>query len=164
MSSTDKDSKKHTKKKKSESVASLEQQIGELTDALQRERADAENIRKRAENDRVAALATGREIAVTQLLPLLDNIERAFTHVPKDISDNNWVKGVLALEKQMQSIMGEFGLEKIKAKGEVFDPEFMEAVSVEDNGGDQEIVSEELQSGYLLNGKPVRVAMVKITK
>ncbi|MCA9348918.1 nucleotide exchange factor GrpE, partial [Candidatus Saccharibacteria bacterium] len=142
----------------------LQQQLADLTEALQRERADAENIRKRAESDRIAALATGKEIAVGQLVPLIDNLHRAFAHMPAELDDNKWAQGVKALDKQLESLMTEFGLEVIETVGKDFDPELMEAVAVEEGGNGHEVVSEELQRGYRLNGRVIRVAMVKVTR
>lgn len=142
--------------------AELLQQIGELTEALQRERADAENIRRRSEEDRRQALGAGKRAAIEQLVPLLDNLHRAFAFAPKDIASNSWVKGVLGLDKQLESLMNEFGLTKIETVGKQFDPETMEAVSTEEGEGPEHVVLEELQSGYLLNGQVVRVAMVKV--
>lgn len=155
-------SKKHTNDSKKPDK--LQQQIRELTEALQRERADAENIRRRAENDRIDALATGREIAIGQLLPLFDNLERAFSHMPKELENNKWATGIQSLDSQLRTIMKDFGLEPIDTVGKEFDPERMEAVSVEEGGDGTEIVSEELQKGYTLNGKLIRVAMVKVKR
>lgn len=140
----------------------LQQQIAELTDALQRERADAENIRKRAATEKVDNLARGREMAAEELVPLLDNLQKAFEYAPEDIADHKWVQGVLGLESQLGKLLADLGLAKIETVGQEFDPETMQAVSVEEAGGDKEIVSEELQAGYTLNGKLIRVAMVKV--
>ena len=142
----------------------LEDQIVELTNSLQRERADAQNLRRRSELDRREALNAGQQSTIANLLPTLDNLERAFTQVPKEIKSNNWVKGIISLDKQLKTTISKIGLTKIKTLGQPFNPEAMEAVSIDDQGGNKEVVTEELQAGYRLNGQVIRVAMVKVGK
>ena len=78
------------KSKKDES----EQIITDLTADLQRTRADFENYRKRVEQEKQNARMTGEASAVLKLLPVIDNIERAITHIPAEIADDKWVQGV----------------------------------------------------------------------
>ena len=148
--------------KQSKKDKDYEDQISQLTESLMRERADAANVRRRAGEDVVNALVRGKEQAVEDLLPLIDTLTLAFSHAPSDIADNKWVSGILGLDKQLSALMKDFGLEKIEVVGQDFDPEIMQAVTVEDAGNGREVVSEELQPGYRLNGKVVRVAMVKV--
>lgn len=137
--------------------------VVELTADLQRLQADFINFKTRAEKERMEALRLGREMAVSELLPVFDNLERAFSHTPPELQDNNWVKGVNALEKQLLDVLSNLGLHKVETVGKPFDPSKMEAVSVEDGPG-EEIVSEEMQSGYMLGDKVLRPAMVKVKK
>lgn len=147
---------------KKPSVADLEQQIGELTAALQRERADAVNLRRR-HDEHIANLRTSVKASVVRdLLPVIDNFERALKHVPADLQDNDYVKGVAGIVKQFEKTLADLGVEKIKTIGEPFDPHLHEAVSLEEGDSDQEIVSEELQSGYTLGGEVIRHAMVRV--
>lgn len=151
-------------KKKSEEIELLEQQIADLTDALQRERADAMNIRRRHE-EQVASLKTMvKSSVIKELLPVIDNFERALKHVPQDLVDNEYVKGVQGVVKQFETTLEQMGVQRIKTVGEVFNPELHEAVGVEDGDGDQEIVSEELQAGYIVGDSVIRHAMVKVTR
>lgn len=140
----------------------LQQHIAELTEALQRERADSENIRRRHE-DQIASLKDAVKASViSDLLPVIDNFERALKHVPKDLADNDYIKGVQAVVKQFEKTLSDIGVARIKTVGEVFDPRLHEAVSMEEGDGDTEIVSEELQSGYVLGDEVVRHAMVRV--
>lgn len=148
-----------TKKPKLED---LEQQIADLTDALQRERADATNVRRRAEEERVKLGSFYKANVVRELLPVLDNFERAIKHIPKDIEKHDYIKGVEAVIKQFEDTLGKLGVERIKTVGEPFDPAVHNAVSHEDAGGDKEIVSEELQAGYRLGDEVIREAMVRV--
>ncbi len=152
-----------TKNKKQED---LEQRVGELTLDLQRTRADFENYRKRVDGEKAMAKATGRVGAVAQVLPLIDTIDRAISHLPDELKDNTWANGVVAMSKNIDKILSEFGVEKIKVVvGETeFNPELHEAVSMEDEGGEKEIVSEDLQSGYMLGGDVLRHSIVRVIR
>src|SRR5690349_13678682 len=75
-------------------IADLTQQVGELTEALQRERADAMNIRRRHEEQISSLRTVVKANVVRDLLPVIDNFERALKHVPAELSDNDFVKGV----------------------------------------------------------------------
>lgn len=140
-----------------------QQQIDDLTEALQRERADAVNLRRRYE-EQIASLQTLAKASVLRdLLPVIDNFERALKHVPADLTDNDYVKGIQSIVKQFEKTLEQLGVKKIKTVGEPFDPHLHEAVSVEEGEGDgQEIVSEELQSGYTLNEEVLRHAIVRV--
>ena len=144
----------------------LVQHVAELTGDLQRTRADFENYRKRVEAEKQSARATGESMAILRLLPVIDNIERAVAHVPDDLADNKWAQGVASLTKQLDKSLDSLNLKRIVAvPGTVFDPELHEAIQFdEDAEGAQEVIAEELQAGYLLNGQPIRHAMVKVTR
>lgn len=151
---------------KSKKQVELEQQVGELTQDLQRTRADFENFRKRAEADRAAAYQYGQSAAITKLLPMIDNIERAIAHTPEDLAENKWAQGVSGLVKSLEKSLSDMNVKRIvAAPGVMFDPELHEAIQVdEDAEGDHEVVAEELQAGYTFNGQTIRSAMVKVTR
>jgi molecular chaperone GrpE len=144
----------------------LEQQIGELTADLQRMRADFENYRKRVDIEKQAAREDGEVRSILKLLPVIDTIERAVTHIPEDIAEHRWVKGVAGLVKQLEKSLGDLKLQKIDAQmGAEFNPEFHQAIQFdEEASGEKEVVAEELQPGYTLSGRPIRHAMVKVTR
>lgn len=132
-----------------------------LTEALQRERADATNVRRRAEEDKLHLSSYYKANVIRELLPVIDNFERALKHIPKDLEGNDYIKGVQGVVKQFESALKKLGVERIKTVGEPFNPELHEAVSHEEGGG-EEIVSEELQSGYKMAEEIIRHAMVKV--
>lgn len=144
-----------------EAAEQLAQEVAELTEALQRERADATNVRRRAEEDRIKLGSYYKAAVVRELLPILDNFERALKHVPKDIEKHDYMKGIEAVIKQFEQTLAKLGVERIKTVGEPFDPHLHEAVSHEEGDGD-EIVSEELQAGYVLGDEVIRHAMVRV--
>ena len=138
------------------------QQIEELTNALQRERADAENLRRRHQAEIASLRQSVKAHVIEDLLPIIDNFERALKHVPENLADNDYIKGVQGVVKQFEKTLSDMDVERIKTVGEPFDPELHEAVSMEEGDGDQEIVSEELQSGYKVGDTVIRHAMVRV--
>jgi molecular chaperone GrpE len=134
----------------------------QLNDALLRERADAMNVRKRAEDDRAKLGGYFKASVIKELLPTIDNFERALKAVPKDLEKNDYIKGIEGIVKQFATTLNKLGVERIKTVGEPFNPELHEAVTMDEGDGDQEIVSEELQSGYMLGDEVIRHAMVRV--
>ena len=137
--------------------------IDDLTLALQRERADSINMRRQHD----LALANAKQLSMTkvvrELLPAIDGLERSLKHVPDEIKDNDYVKGVQSVVKQFEKTLSELGIERIKTIGENFDPRFHEAVHLDDSeGGDREVVCEELQSGFKVGDEVIRHAMVNV--
>lgn len=147
---------------KSEEVQVLEQEIIDLTEALQRERADVINVRRQHDEQIGGLKNMVKADIVMQLLPVIDNFERALKHVPKDLEGNDFVKGVNGIVSQFEKTLADMGVERIKTVGEVFDPRLHEAVSMEDGEGSVEVVCEELQPGYRLGDAVIRHAMVKV--
>lgn len=144
----------------------LEQQITELTADLQRTRADFENYRKRVELEKAAARDSGQASAILKLLPVIDTIERAVSHVPENLKDDKWAQGIVGLVKNLEKALEGLNLRRIDAKpGTHFSPDLHEAIQFDEEAvGETEVIAEELQAGYLLNGRPVRHAMVKVTR
>lgn len=142
----------------------LRRQVAELTEALQRERADVMNIRRRHDEQMAGLKSIVKTQVVEELLPVIDNFERALKHVPKELETNDYIKGVQGVVKQFESTLAAMGVTRIKTVGEHFDPHLHEAVGVEEGGGDQEIISEELQAGYQLGDQVIRHAMVKVRR
>ena len=145
----------------------LEQQIGELTQDLQRQRADFENYRKRVEIEKDQAKQAGKIQAVYKLLPVIDTIDRAVANVPAELQGNSWAEGVVKLSKNLEKMTGELKLEKITiVSGEtLFDPELHEAIQMDEEAtGDQEVVDTEMQTGWKLEDVVIRPSMVRVTR
>jgi molecular chaperone GrpE len=140
----------------------LQQQIAALTEALQRERADAVNLRRRHDEEMAQIRNRVKSAVVKDLLPIIDNFERALKHIPKDLEGNDYVNGIQSIVKQFEKTLTDMGVERIKSVGEPFDPHLHEAVSVEEGDGQDEIVSEELQAGYKIGDDVIRHAMVRV--
>lgn len=146
---------------KKQKTSELQDKIDQLTGALQRERADAINIRARHEEQVKGIKESVKADVVKDLLPVIDNFDRALAHVPANLKGEDYVKGVQGIVSQFEKTLSDMGVEKIKAVGEPFDPNLHEAVSTEGEGG-EEIISEELRAGYKLGDEVVRHAMVKV--
>lgn len=140
--------------------------INQLTEDLQRTRADFENYRKRVDGEKQNARTIGESLTILKLLPVIDNIERAISHLPEELAENKWAQGVVGLTKQLEKSLHGMNIVRIEASpGTVFNPEIHEAIQFdEDSDGKQEVIAEELQAGYLYNGNPIRHAMVKVTR
>ena len=138
--------------------------IQELTDDIKRIQAEYINYKRRSEEEKQRAVALGKEQAVSVLLPIIDNLERAIVHQPQDIADHAWVKGVAGVEKQLNSQLQGIGLVKIGAVGDEFNPDLHDAVSMQEGDGEKEVITTVLQSGFMLDGKVVRHAMVQVGK
>lgn len=132
----------------------LTKQVAELTNDLQRTRADFENFRKQVELQRSQAALVAKQSTVSKFLPLIDDFERAFASFPEQLAP---------LEKNFSKTLGNLGLEKIDSNENVeFSPSLHEAVSVADDDGDVEVVAETLRPGYFYEGEILRPAMVKV--
>lgn len=142
------------------------QQLAELTADLQRTRADFENYRKRVEIEKIQAKEAGLFSAVLQILPVIDNIERAASCLPEELKDNAWAQGVAGLMKNLEKSLEGIKLTRIDATpGSNFNPDFHNAIQFDDTAeGDEEVIAEELMTGYKLDGVPIRHAMVKVTR
>jgi molecular chaperone GrpE len=149
-------------KNQDERLTQLEQQVQDLTEALQRERADATNIRRQHDEQFASVKNIVKANIVRDLLPVIDNFERALKHVPADLADNDYVKGVQGIVKQFEKTLTDLGVERIKTVGEPFDPRYHEAISMEEGEGTTEVISEELQPGYKLGDEVIRHAMVRV--
>lgn len=149
-------------KQSGQDIDALKSQIGELTEALQRERADVTNLRRRHEDQLLSLKTIVKASVVRDLLPAFDNLERALKHAPPDLTNHDYVKGIQSVVKQFEKTLADLGVERIKTVGEVFDPRYHEAVSMEEGEGTKEVVSDELQAGYKLGDEIIRHAMVRV--
>ncbi|HVC36386.1 MAG TPA: nucleotide exchange factor GrpE [Candidatus Dormibacteraeota bacterium] len=147
---------------KSPSSDSLKTQINDLTAALQRERADAINLR-RLHEEQIATIGKHTKTnVIRELLPVIDNFERALHHAPHDLKNQDYLNGIQAIVKQFEKTLQHIGVERIQTVGTAFDPKYHEAVSMEEGEGNQEIISQELQAGYKIGEDVIRHAMVRV--
>ena len=149
------------KDKAQEKLKILEAEKEEYLNALQRERADFENYKKRNATLAASSFQNGVADTVMVILPILDNFERALA---AECGDKAFFEGMTMIMRQMQDALRNLGVEEIGADGQ-FDPEVHNAVmQVEEEGFETNQIVEVLQKGYSLNGKVLRHSMVKVAK
>lgn len=157
-------SEKETKKNKTDKSEELEGQIAELTAGWQRAQADLANYRRQVEEDKKRLIKYANSDLVMEILPVLDNFQLAAKHIPAELENNNWAEGIKQIEKQLENILANEGLQKIETIGAQFNPQFHEALDhIESDQPEDEIV-EEIASGYTFNGDILRPAKVKVSK
>ena len=134
--------------------------LGAEKDKYLRLAAEYDNYRKRSQKERETVYADAKADTVLQLLPVYDNLERA---LKAECSDGAFYKGVEMIMDQLMGIFSKLGVEVIQAEGQTFDPALHNAViHVEDESLGENVVAEEFQKGFTLNGKVIRFAMVKV--
>lgn len=145
-------------------IAELERQVEEHQQRYLRAQADFDNFRRRTtkEREELAQYATMK--LLTQLLPVVDNFERATTAAKQNNDFEALSKGVEMVSRQFTQVLEQEGLKPMVAVGEPFNPDFHQAVMTEQSADHEEgIVLEELQKGYMLKDKVLRPAMVKVS-
>ncbi|MBP5633443.1 nucleotide exchange factor GrpE [Candidatus Saccharibacteria bacterium] len=132
----------------------VDAKVEELTNDLQRTRADFENYRRQVEQQKLQYGNVVKNTTVMKLLPLIDDIDRA-------IAAN---ENLQPLAKSLEKTLKELSLERVEtAAGTPFNPDLHEAVMVEGEG-EKEVIAETLRAGYRYDGELIRPAMVKVTR
>jgi len=156
---------KMTKPELLEQIKELQEESKKNFDLYLRSQAEIENIKKRNKKDKEDWVKYANETLTKEMLPVIDNLEKAISHTQNENSLEALKEGVeLTLKGFMDTLM-KSGLEEVKAQGEPFDPAFHHAVSQqEDSDVEPGIILVELQKGYTLNERLIRPAMVVISK
>ena len=142
----------------------LKEEIDSLKDRYIRLQAEFDNYRKRSEKERIAARKYEAQALATELLPVIDNFERAL-QTEVDESNRGFYDGVKMVYEQFLQAMASQGVEVMDVVNKPFDPNLHHAVmQEEDDSIESNIVTEELQKGYMLKDKVIRPAMVKVNK
>ncbi len=140
-----------------------EKEIEALKDQLLRARAEFDNYRKRVARDHERIRATAAETLIRALMPVVDSLERALDHRESDPA--NLSEGLEMVHKQLYDALEQQGLRSIHALGEVFDPQFHEAVTQVDSDEVQAgIVAQEFQKGYILGDSILRPSGVAVSR
>ncbi len=146
-----------------EVLQSKDREIEELNGKLLRLQADFVNFRKRTEKDKESTIIYALESFVTNLLPIIDNFQRAMES--ETMKENSFYQGIEMIHQQLLKALTDNGVDEIKALGEDFDPNFHHAVFMEEsNDVESGKVTEVLQNGYILKDRVIRPAMVKVAK
>ena len=146
-------------------VDKLETDLAEARDAALRAQADAINVQRRAEQDVEKARKYALERFVGELLPVVDNMERALEAAGDSEAAKPIVEGVELTLKSLMDALGKNGVEAVDPMGEPFDPQIAQAMSMVENPDvEPNTVIAVMQKGYNLNGRLIRPAMVMVSK
>lgn len=146
-------------------ISSLREEVEAEQNKYLRLLADYDNFKRRTQKDKEIAAKFRSQSLLTDLLPVLDNFERALAVETKSDESASLLKGVEMVRNSLLEAVKREGLEEIKAVGEAFDPNFHQAVMQEkDENAEPGIVLQELQKGYTLKGRVLRPAMVKVNE
>ncbi len=145
---------------KSEEIIELKKQLDEKEDRLKRLMAEFDNFKKRSTKEREHLYNTLISDIIKNLLPVLDNLEKAAT---AETNDEGYKQGIELVLKQFKEVLKANGVQEIETIGTTFDPEMHEAVSsvVDENLGEKEI-KEEYRKGYKIGNRVIRHAMVVV--
>ena len=139
----------------------LEADLAEKDAQMLRLRADFDNFRRRSAKEREELAAVVTQGILTDMLPLLDNFERALSAEGSDL--DSFRAGVSMIYKQMTEALAKNGLEVIDTEGKKFDPNFHQAVMrVQDPEKEDDTIEQELQKGYMVKGRVIRPSMVQV--
>lgn len=140
-------------------IEEKDKQLQESSDRLKRLQADFDNFRRRTRQEKEEISAVVVQNLIKDLLPLVDNFERALAAA----EDTPFKDGIQMIAKQLLESLEKNGLEKINAVGEKFDPNYHEAIMrVADDTKEDDVITEELQKGYSVRGRVIRPTMVKV--
>jgi len=146
-------------------IAIKDQEIENYRDRFLRMAAEFENYKKRVNREREEFIKFAQEVLITELLPVLDSLERALDAAHNSTNSSNLKEGVEMTYRQLMNILGKYGLSRLEVKGKTFDPAYHEAVAYEENSEYPPLtIIEEVRSGYLLHSRVIRPAMVKVSR
>ena len=163
----------HKKKKRKEdpleelrtALQEKERETAEFKERLLYQQAEFENFKKLKLKEKQDALRFGNETMVKELLPVIDNLERAIEHAGKTEEAKSIAEGVALTLSGFLKVLEKFSVTRLEALGKKFDPNLHEAVYQEENGKvEPDTVVAELQKGYVMDGRLLRPTMVAVAK
>lgn len=137
----------------------------EYQEKWQRALAETENLRKRHEQERVNWSKFALNDFLSELLPVLDNFDRATEHVPAELQNSPWVTGILYIQKNLLDTLARRGVEEIPVKvGDHLDPAKHEAIGVEEKEGEEDQVTKVVNKGYMIHDRVLRPVQVFVSQ
>ena len=146
-------------------IRKLQDEINQEKDKYMRLFAEFQNFRTRTEKEKIDMYDIGASSAISKILPVVDNIERALSQVPDELKNNSFVDGIDKVYKQIMKIFEELDVKQIEAKGKSFDSNLHNAVMTDEEADvEVDIITEELLKGYTYKQQVLRHSMVKVKK
>jgi molecular chaperone GrpE len=160
------------KKKKEEAIEELhaslaekEKQIEELKERILYQQAEFENFKKLKAREKQDVLRFGNETLIKEMLPVIDNLERAIEHAGKSEETKSITEGIALTLNGFLKVLEKFDVTRVEALGRTFDPNLHEAVYQEEKDGvEPGTIVGEFQKGYLMDGRLLRPSMVSVAK
>ncbi|HYF05023.1 MAG TPA: nucleotide exchange factor GrpE [Patescibacteria group bacterium] len=155
-----------------ESLEDVIKQRDQYLDSWKRSAAEFENYKRRRTAEDVELGLFSKQVAIVKLLPALDSLTQALTHLPElgtgEFQEfqkrySEWQEGLRALVKQLNDALGSLGVKKIESVGRKFDPNLHEAIRTVP-GDEENLIVEEYQTGYTIGDMVIRPSQVAITK
>ncbi len=148
-----------------EALAAKTQEAERLQGRLLRLHAEFENYKKRMVREKAEFLKFAHEGLILEFLPILDNLERALASARAEAGSTPLLEGLEMIARLFRSVLEKAGVKPMEARGQPFDPGYHQAVAqVESSDQDANLVVEEIQKGYLIEGRVLRPAMVKVSR
>jgi molecular chaperone GrpE len=146
-------------------LSQAEAQASEYLDNWRRSVADLSNARKRMQREQDEMRRSAAARVLEKLIPVIDDVDRAFANVPADEADSEWVNGFRLIERKLHALLESEGVVPIPTAGQQFDPKLHYAVTHEDAEGlnEGQIIAE-VAKGYKLDDKVLRPSMVRVAK
>ena len=146
-------------------LASKTQEVERLQERLLRLQAEFENYKKRMAREKSEFIKFAHEGLILDFLPVLDNLERAVGAARAEMGTTPVLEGLEMIGRLFRSVLEKAGVKTMDTTGKPFDPGYHQAVAqVETSHGDSNVVVEEIQKGYLIEGRVLRPAMVKVSR
>lgn len=143
----------------------IEEKLAALNEKYLRLLAEYDNYRKRSTREIDLMYQTATEDIIKELLPILDNLDRATEHRNDKTTLEEYVKGVALIEDQLRDVLAQAGMKHIEVVGKPFDPNIHDAVmQIESDKYESGIVASEVQKGYMIAGKVIRHSKVIVSK
>jgi len=138
----------------------LRKESERLKEIAGRAQADLQNAKDRLERERQDVAKFALAGAMTKMLPTLDNLQRAFQHLPKDLEGHEWVRGIVAIESDLIRVLTDLGLKRMESLGQPLDPTRHEVLQT--GAGEKGQVTEVFEEGFEFNGRVLRPAKVRV--
>jgi len=148
-----------------EEIEKLQEETASYKDRWLRAAAEFENFRRRNEKDRIDWIKNANKDLILELINVYEHLEMAMKSADTDQVPENFRKGIVMVHDQLKSLLEKYGLRRIEAVGEEFDPQYHQAIiCTEKDGFDDNIIFDCIQNGYILNDKVLRHARVAVAK
>lgn len=141
-------------------VLVLEAKVTELSNQLLRALADVQNLRKRTEREKAEVHATAGASVLLELLPVLDELDRAAAHIPEDLQNHEWILGVMHVRSNLETTLKRLGVERFAAVGDAYNAERHEAIARAE--GPENTIVQIFEFGYLQGERVLRPAKVVV--